>query len=166
MHRIAQLVKVDPTLVRHRMEHVAVLDRALFHSKDQIDPEVDVFRDIVRFKSFTILRKIFGGRMRPFGQFNVVNSFTVGSHAKIKPQLVGEKGGVVHVELRRELLDVAWVVQRAVPLFFDALEESVRVVVLAALELDHPLRVLPNQEANHISRAAVMSPVEIALFVW
>ena len=157
---------MDPTLVSHRMEHVAVLDRALLHSKDQVDPEVNVFRDIVRFERFTILRKILGGRVRPFGQFNVINSFTVGSHAKIKPQLVGEKGGVVHVELRRELLDVAWVVQRAVPLLFDALEESVRVVVFAALELDHPLRVLPNQEANHISRTAVMSPVEIALLVW
>ena len=71
--------------------------------------------------------------------------------------MVREERWIVLVELRGELLDVARVVERAYPLLFDSLEESVRVVVFAALELDHPLRVLTNQEPNDISRAAVMS---------
>ena len=67
MHRIAQLVEVNPSLVRHRMEHIVVLDRALLHSEDQIDPEVNVLRHIVRFERFTILLKILSGRVCPFG---------------------------------------------------------------------------------------------------
>ena len=49
-------------------------------------------------------------------------------------------------ELGDELLDVAWVVQAAVPLLLDALEQTVWVVIFAALELDHPLRMLAHEE--------------------
>jgi len=46
--------------------------------------------------------------------------------------------------------------QTAIPFFFDAFEESVGVVVLASLELDHPLGVLPDKKANDIAWATVV----------
>jgi hypothetical protein len=62
-------------------------------------------------------------------------------------------------ELGNKLFDIALVGQARIPFFIDALEKPVRVVELAALELDHPLGVLPDEEANHITWAAVMRPV-------
>jgi hypothetical protein len=46
-----------------------------------------------------------------------------------------------------------------IPFFIDALKKPVRIVELAALELDHPLGVLSDQEADHITWAAVMRPI-------
>ena len=95
--------------------------------------------------------------MCPLRKLHFVHSFTVCSNAQIQSQLIREERWIVHVELGGELFDVAWVVERAVPLLLDAFEEPVRVVVSAALELDHPLRVLTNQEPNDVSRTAIMS---------
>ena len=67
-------------------------------------------------------------------------------------------------ELGDELLDVAWVVQATVPLLLDPLEEPVRVVVLTALELDHPLWVLADEEANYIPWATVVGAEKVPLF--
>ena len=68
-------------------------------------------------------------------------------------------------ELGDELLDVAWVVQAAVPLLLDALEKPIWIVVFAALELDHPLWVLADEEADDIARATVVGPIEVPLFL-
>ena len=73
--------------------------------------------------------------------------------------MVREERWIILVELRGKLLDVTRIVELAYPLLFDSLEESIWVVVFAALEFDHPLRVLTYQETNDISRAAVMSAV-------
>lgn len=64
-----------------------------------------------------------------------------------------------------ELLDVARVRLATVPLFIDAFEQSVWVVELASLELDHPLRVLSHQEADHIPWAAVVRPVQVSVLL-
>ena len=79
--------------------------------------------------------------------------------------MVREERWIIHEELGGELLDIAWVVEAAVPLLLDALKEPVRVVVFAALELDHPLRVLTNQEPNDVSRTAIMSAEKVAVFL-
>jgi hypothetical protein len=62
-------------------------------------------------------------------------------------------------EFGNKLFDIALVGQTRIPFLIDALEKSVRIVELAALELDHPLGILTDQEANHIAWAAVMRPV-------
>jgi hypothetical protein len=62
-------------------------------------------------------------------------------------------------ELGNKLFDIALVGQARIPFFIDALEKPVRIVELAALELNHPLGVLSDEEADHITWAAVMRPV-------
>ena len=79
--------------------------------------------------------------------------------------MIREEGWIVHIELGGELLDVAGVVERALPLLLDALEEPVWVIVFAALELYHPLRMLTNQETNDVSRTAIMSAEKVAVFL-
>lgn len=47
----------------------------------------------------------------------------------------------------------------------NAVEQPIWIIVLAGLELDHPLRVLPDMESNDVAGRAVVSPVEALLRV-
>ena len=57
-------------------------------------------------------------------------------------------------ELGTKLFDIALVGQARIPFFIDALEKPVRIVELAALELNHPLGVLPDEEADQLAVAS------------
>ena len=51
------------------------------------------------------------------------------------------------------------------PLFLDTLKESVWIVILATLKLDHPLGVLPHEEPDHVPGTTVVRPVQVSLLV-
>ena len=53
----------------------------------------------------------------------------------------------------------------ALPLFFYTFEESVWVVILASLELDHPLRMLSDKETYDVARTTVVGAVEIPILL-
>lgn len=52
-----------------------------------------------------------------------------------------------------------------VPFFINAFEKSVRVVIFTALELDHPLGILPDKEAYHIAWTAVVSAIQVTVLL-
>ena len=79
--------------------------------------------------------------------------------------MVCKERWIVHEKLWGEFLDISRVVEWAVPLLLDAFEKSVRIVIFAALELYHPLRVLANQEANYISWATVMRTKQVTFLI-
>ena len=50
---IDNTIQID-TFVRQRMEHVVILNRPLFPTEHQIDPEVDALRHVVAFQGFSV----------------------------------------------------------------------------------------------------------------
>jgi len=68
-------------------------------------------------------------------------------------------------KFRNQLLDVARVRLATIPFLEDALEQTIGVVKLAPLELNHPLWVRAHQEPNYVSRTAVVSAVQIPVLL-
>ena len=125
------------------MEHIERLYAALFGTKDKVNPAVQVLAHVVGLQRLPVFREVLGRGACPLWQLDIIYALLVRADTKVKAQLVSQESWVVHVELRDELLYIARVVQRRLPLFLYAFEQAVWVVVAATLELDHPLRVLP-----------------------
>jgi hypothetical protein len=70
------------------------------------------------------------------------------------------------IKLWDELLNVAWICLARNPFFVYPFEKSIRVIKLACLELDHPLRVLPHKETNDIAWTRVVRTVQVPLLLW
>ena len=49
LNRVLQLLEIYSTLICHRVEDIVVLDRALIHTENQVDPVMQVLRNIFRF---------------------------------------------------------------------------------------------------------------------
>ena len=65
LNGILQLLEVHATLICHRVEDIVVLDRALVHTEDQINPVMEVLGDVLRFKCLPILAEEFSRCLRP-----------------------------------------------------------------------------------------------------
>mmetsp|Transcript_8665 Transcript_8665/g.14689 ORF Transcript_8665/g.14689 Transcript_8665/m.14689 type:complete len:512 (-) Transcript_8665:24-1559(-) len=100
------------------------------------------------------------GRAGPLGQLDIVHPLSVGAHAQVQLLVVHQVLVVLHEEFWDELLHIRRVHIATIPLLVDALEHPVGVVELARLELDHPLGVGPDVEADHVPRTAVVRAVE------
>ena len=64
---VTELVKVDPTLISYRVEHIVVLNWTLFGAKYKINPQVNILRYIVGFERLSILLQVFGWGVGPLG---------------------------------------------------------------------------------------------------
>ncbi len=49
--RITNTIQID-TFVSERMEDVVVLNRPLFRTENQVDPQMDALRHVIRFQGF------------------------------------------------------------------------------------------------------------------
>ena len=125
------------------MEHVERLNTALFGTKDKINPAMQVLAHVVGLQRLPVLCEVLGRGACPLWQLDIIYALLVRADTEIEAQLVCQESWVVHKELWDELLNIAGVVQRRLPLFLYAFEQAVWVVVAATLELDHPLRGLP-----------------------
>ena len=74
---ILQLLEVYSTLICHRVEDIVVLDRALIHTENQIDPVMKVLGDVLRFKCLPILAEEFSRCLSPSWQLDVINTFPI-----------------------------------------------------------------------------------------
>ena len=51
--RITDTTQID-TFVRQGMEHVVIINRPLFKTKNQVDPEMDALTDIIALQRFAM----------------------------------------------------------------------------------------------------------------
>src|SRR6056300_1010384 len=96
----------------------------------------------------------------------MVYSLAVRADSQVQFPCIEKEVRVLHKELRNQLLHIARVSACTLPLFMDALEKSIRVVVLASLEFDHPLGIRSHKETNNIPWSTVVRPVQVLLLVW
>ena len=162
---VLQLLEVDAALIGEWVEQVEVLQGPLLVPKDQVDPEVQVVGDVLTLQGCPVLLQEVFRRGSPLREGRIVNSLPVGTHTQIELLLVKEEFRVFQVELGDELLDIARVGVDTLPLLVDALEETVRVVKLPSLELDHPLRVLADEETDDVPWTTVVRAVQVLLLL-
>lgn len=110
-----------------------------------------------------LAQEFFGGSC-PFGETHCVYSFSIRAQTQIEILVVCEEVGTLFVKLRNQLFDITWICETTLPLFVNAFEQTVRVVELATLKLDHPLWMLTNQKPNNVPGATVVSSVQVAIF--
>ena len=147
------------------MEQVEVLQGPLLVPEDQVDPEMQVVGHVLALQGCPVFLQEVFRRGGPLRQGRIVNSLTVGTHAQVELLLVKQEFWVIQVELGDELLHIARVGVDTLPLLVDALEETVRVVKLPPLELDHPLGVLADEETDDVPWTTVVRTVQVLLLL-
>mmetsp|Transcript_22211 Transcript_22211/g.87497 ORF Transcript_22211/g.87497 Transcript_22211/m.87497 type:complete len:629 (-) Transcript_22211:2394-4280(-) len=135
---VLDCVNVYRALVGEVVEHVRRLHRVpapLLKAEDQVDPEVQPRRDVVRLQRRPVdPHKVFW-RRRPLGQLHVVQRRPVLQCTQVEPVVVHHHVGEVE-ELGDEFLDVGRAVEAVAPALGDGAEHAVGVVELAALQLE------------------------------
>jgi hypothetical protein len=100
LHRVVKHTLFNFVLVSARMEHVVVINRVLLNAENQVDPQVNVLRNVVTLERVALLLQKLLWSGSPFRQFHDIDSFAVRTNSKIKFHLVDKKVNVVLVELR------------------------------------------------------------------
>lgn len=68
------------------------------------------------------------------------------------------------IKLRYKFLNIAWISLTTFPLLMYAFKESVGIIEFASLKLDHPLGILPDQEAYDVTWTRIMRAIEVPFF--
>ena len=136
--RISYIVQIDGTVVGEVMEDVQVLDRSvtsLLVPKNEIDPIMELFRDVWALQSLSMLRnKDFRISFGPPGQYYVVHLAPVLTPAEVVPVSVGQKLWETE-EFGNEFSDISAIVARGgLPSSLDGEEGSIRVIEVPTLE--------------------------------
>lgn len=145
------------------MEHVVSFYRILIHAEDQINPRVQIVRNIGVLQSAPMLLQEIVDRAGPSRVVNVVDVRVLGL-AQVELQSVDEHVALVrHEELGDQFFDAAWTGHALVPLLRYTIKNPVRIVEPAGLELDHPLWILPDVEADNVAGRAVVRLIQAFL---
>jgi hypothetical protein len=154
---------IDHTFISEGMEQVVSLDSllsSLLVAEDQVDPFVQIFRDVLRFKSlFVDLQVDFRISFGPLWHLNVSNFLLVLPCAQVKIHVIFQERGVVKVELGNELLEGGWIFHDIVPVISNALEQPIRLIEPAALQFEHIFWFFSDQIANHIAWSGIVAAV-------
>ncbi len=88
------------TFVGEGMEHVVILNRSLFKTKNQIDPQMDALTDIIALQGFPMSFDKICGRGAPRRQSNVVQSSSGLRASQGYISIIFEEGAVSLKKLR------------------------------------------------------------------
>mmetsp|Transcript_8498 Transcript_8498/g.32012 ORF Transcript_8498/g.32012 Transcript_8498/m.32012 type:complete len:555 (-) Transcript_8498:293-1957(-) len=132
----------------------------LLVAKDQVDPQVQVLRDVLALQRFPALPDEVARRLGPRRQLNVVHAIPPLRHAEIKTLGIREEVSVSGVELGNELLQIRRVLQHAIPRPLDADEHAVGRVPPPVLQAKHVLRGRAQQEEEDVAGRRVVRPVQ------
>eukprot|EP00162_Nutomonas_longa_P010978 comp20268_c0_seq1/m.40279 comp20268_c0_seq1/g.40279 ORF comp20268_c0_seq1/g.40279 comp20268_c0_seq1/m.40279 type:complete len:404 (-) comp20268_c0_seq1:503-1714(-) len=163
--RVFNRIEIDLAFIGEIVEDIQCLGglgSGLLVSKDEIDPLVQVLRDIVAFQRHAHLAcELARVAMGPRREHHTIHKRAFLLHTEIKAVGILEKVAQI-VELGNELLDVGHCgFRRRAPGLLDAVEEAIGVIEFAALQRQKVLRkrLQADQIVEHNARRRIVRAV-------
>lgn len=128
--------------------------------EDQVDPLMQMIGDVITFQRLPHnLQKQGWISFGPFGELHITDPLAILPDPQVQAELVDQKPWIVLEELRDKFFEAGRVLHDVVPVAFDAFEESVGFIELAALQFQHVLGLLPDEVADYVAGSRVVAAV-------